>query len=149
MSSFVSSDIAADKFKAREELQHEQHVEALRYELTVGFEYEKAEAAEAAERTRKSCKQRCGRCLKRWFARLKWCARCVARCVTAPFRCLALCYRKCCAKRDDDEYEDIDPDDPDALESNDLTPLVAGGSPSPGRRKKRSKSLLGRVTAGA
>ena len=30
---FVSSDIAADKFKAREELQHEQHVEALRYEL--------------------------------------------------------------------------------------------------------------------
>ena len=33
MSSFVSSDIAADKFKAREELQHEQHVEALRYEL--------------------------------------------------------------------------------------------------------------------
>ena len=29
------------------------------------------------------------------------------------------------------------------------TPLVAGGSPSPGRRKKRSKSLLGRVTAGA
>ena len=33
MSSFVSSDIAADKFKAREELHHEQHVEALRYEL--------------------------------------------------------------------------------------------------------------------
>ena len=29
----MSSDIAADKFKAREELQHEQHVEALRYEL--------------------------------------------------------------------------------------------------------------------
>ena len=33
MSSFLSSDIAAEKFKAREELHHEQHVEALRYEL--------------------------------------------------------------------------------------------------------------------
>ena len=29
----LSSDIAAEKFKAREELHHEQHVEALRYEL--------------------------------------------------------------------------------------------------------------------
>ena len=141
---------------AAKKLQRQAHRKKLEEEARAAAEggtemtaRQKAEAAEAAERARKSCKQRCGRCLKRWFARLKWCARCVARCVTAPFRCLAWCYRKCCAKRDDDEYEDIDPDDPDALESNDLTPLVAGGSPSPGRRKKRSKSLLGRVTAGA